>query len=127
MIQVFDVNHGFGGKVNFVDDENVVVGYDTDTQCCEDAGWCVLRSLPQHSASLAPGMPDKFDFANYRFDPNTQPVELSLPSETEAVAFRLVSQHNQEAWLILHNTHNGYYAHGWARKGPGIAYEDGYI
>jgi hypothetical protein len=39
MLKVFDRE----GKVNFVDDKNMVVGYDMNRHCCEKASWSFSR------------------------------------------------------------------------------------
>ena len=37
MIKIFEKD----GKTNFVDDRNLVVGYSTERDCCEDFGWFI--------------------------------------------------------------------------------------
>jgi hypothetical protein len=137
MIAVYINTPAWRGKVNFIDDQNMVVGYDTAQQCCEDATWCVSESLPTSAKDFGRGTPHGFDWDDYRFDPDTQPVEFHPeekpdddydPSpDTHAVAFRMTSKWEPDAWLILHNTHNGYYSHGWDRKGPDSTHQNGYI
>ena len=40
-MRIFNKEEKWSSKVNFVDDNNVVLGYDTEEQCCENAGWFI--------------------------------------------------------------------------------------
>ena len=37
--------NGWGRKVNFVDENNVVLGYDMSQDCCERAGWFIAEYI----------------------------------------------------------------------------------
>lgn len=97
-------NDACRGKVNFVDRNNVFVGYDLSQSCCEDADWVITKERIF-------SVPDKrgcdFSVEDYDFDPkfferfaNERPWEGGL----YCAVFRLV--HNSEslqAFLTLFN------------------------
>jgi hypothetical protein len=106
-------------KVNFVDDNNVLVGYDFAGSCCETFGWYI------HGKVTANREDSLFD---ENIDENSINVSLrewtfdtaffdelsngdGYVQENVAV-FRLVNEDN-ELFLHLYNSHNGYYGHGF--------------
>ena len=119
---VFDCVEPWPDKVNFVDSNNTMLGYDMDQQCCEYATWWISTreeladcSFDRHRKTLPPG--------NWRFD--TQPVDCDkfvTYSEQCIAVFRVYttprgawdSEHKEdERFIVLSNTHNGYYSHGF--------------
>lgn len=100
-------------KVNFVDTNNVFVGYDLSQDCCEQADWFL-------SGNIEEGIPEnimKSDFLDgYVFDTEFfKEISGSDFEEGGMVVFKLVNIH-QEKYLHLFNCHNGYYAHGFEMK-----------
>ena len=124
-MEIFDRD----GKVNFVDENNVVLGYDTEDSCCEIAGWYFVGQEPTtvsprlHGTGNPPEVPawrEMPDLRGWVFDPgwfkklpDTVPGVLD---EGEAVAFRLVNYDDPscplQKFLVLFNAHNDYY-HGF--------------
>lgn len=109
-----------GSKVNFVDDNNVFVGYDIMQDCCEDAGYLFSPMKPSgqsvYTADLDARPPN--GLASYSFD--TDFMKRGLVSEVDegdSVTFRLTSSQKApmfpEIFLTLYNQHNGYYGHGF--------------
>jgi hypothetical protein len=107
-------------KVNFVDDNNVLVGYDFAGNCCEDFGWYIHDKVGRTNGE-DPIFSDSIDqtalnesLKDWTFD-TTFFDELSngdgYVQENFAV-FRLVNGDN-ELFLHLYNSHNGYYGHGF--------------
>ena len=108
----------WGEKVNFVDENNVFVGYDMSQNCCEQAEWFIadkiLTKMPIERCN-GNGLED------YRFDPNffERPDALKESDgngNSDAlynggmVVFRMTDGKN-EKFLHLFNCHNGYYGH----------------
>lgn len=112
-MRVFDEKSGpFSDKVNFVDDQNMLVGYDLSQDCCEHADWFIADAVCSETGSP----PDDVAFLEpYRFDP----VFLQEFDDEEqfdaggCVVFRLVADGLPDKFLHLFNSHNGYYAHGF--------------
>jgi len=103
-----------GGKINFVDENNVFVGYDMDQDCCENAGWFVSKEKPKTILES----PD-FNFDEFVFDKDFFEESVLNREEVEdggSVLFRLIGKDNSEAFLCLFNSHNGYYGHGFNMK-----------
>ena len=111
------------GKINFVDDRNVFVGFDHQQSCCEDFGWSIT---PERPKELEGGNPE-MDVTGYVFDPDF--FEDSLPGDvyTEdggVAVFRMVRGGDQ-LFLTLWNFHNGYYGHGFAMETNGETVRSG--
>lgn len=94
-------------KTNFADANNVVLGWDSGTQCCEDHGWSIallpcekLESDAGHGCNLNPYVFDQKFFENFG----------------EVVVFRLIAKNLPDLYLHLHNFHNGYYSHGFTMQ-----------
>lgn len=115
------------GKINFVDENNVFVGYDTSQCCCERADWFISekeeRQLynEKYQEYVFKDYPaDELD--KYIFDINYYIIDSRLEwlDEGSLVRFKLVANPNHpesagcpELYLHLYNCHNGYYGHGF--------------
>jgi len=114
-MKIFDSSMGnWGDKVNFVDEENVFVGYDTGQKCCEHADWIIANKI-------VPYKDMEFDWAT----PNTEGYifdtkyfnEIDEPdSDVSVIAFKLIHQDQVDLYLHIFNVHNGYYYHGFTFK-----------
>ena len=123
-MRVFDSNikNEWDTKVNFVDENNVFVGYDTGQHCCEHASWYVseqptpyVYNFRQKTGEELPEQ-NKEGLEGFVFDP-TYFETLDSPDLDDGgmVVFRMV---NGDKVLFLHlfNCHNGYYCHGFEAK-----------
>lgn len=116
-------------KVNFVDKNNVFVGYDLDQQCCEDAGWYLSYEI---------GGPHIKDWNNLRGVNISRYVfdieffedissESEYTEEENTVVFKLIKDGSPDIFLHLYNTHNGYYGHGFVVKHGGEKVQTGIL
>ena len=111
-------------KVNFVDEANVVVGYDMQQKCCEHAAWCVLDAVADAARieRIADGEHAEHeleDEADWRIDPAwfSQVGRTRKDQAGGAAVFRLLNpESGAEKFLHLINCHDGYYAHGFTVK-----------
>jgi hypothetical protein len=62
---ITDINKGWEGKVNFTDSNDVFVGFDMSSQCCEDFGWGVSKEITTNDEYEGIA-----DFDGYVFDVN---------------------------------------------------------
>lgn len=100
-------------KVNFVDENNVALGYDLDYQCCEMAGW-FLSDKP--GDSLEETFEEKsMDLEGWVFDREyfvERGGEEIGDKYKGYVEFRIVKGDEQK-FITIYNHHNGYYSHGF--------------
>ena len=112
-----------GHKVNFVDENNVFLGYDLDQNCCEKADW-FIADTPQRA--VQDRTTDNPDLEGFVFDPSFFMDVSGIPDpddsnkETSMVIFRIVKG-DQEKFIHLFNTHNGYYMHGFKFHNEGCS------
>jgi len=115
-VKIFEGKEKWGNKVNFVDENNVVVGYDLDQCCCEDAGYFVSKEIQGEELKI-----EELDLRDYRFDTSFfQLIEdRKLYDEGGAAVFKIING-EQELFIHLYNNHNGYYGHGFKTKIGGV-------
>lgn len=108
-MRIFNVD----GKINFVDDNNVFVGFDTEGACCEKFGYTFTMFIPEDMDSLYSDVKESI-LEGYNFDKNFI-KDLPYPKNYEnggAKCFRL-EKDEEEVYLTIYNYHNGYYSHGF--------------
>jgi len=131
-MKIFNQTAEFPSKVNFIDENNVVLGYDLSQQCCERADWFILdqesdfkeyqtyediQKLPKNSSGLIEMQGWFFDTGYYKIiQPNM------LDSGCMAI-FRIIKQgwrvtKAEEKYIYLYNSQNGYYGHGFTFSIP---------
>lgn len=115
-------NSPYSEKVNFVDKNNVIVGYDLSQDCCEDADWFITSTIDN---TIKESIDDKKankvyldeeDLDEYVFDKGAfMDITDSFNGLDAggAVAFTLIAENKPNLYLILYNSHNGYYGHGF--------------
>ncbi len=110
------------GKTNFVDDKNVFVGFDNGQSCCESFGWSLTRKLPTKLEESQNEIdPEGFNFDTGFFE-ETVPEGESL--DCGGVATFRLTRGEEEIFLTLWNSHNGYYSHGFdMREGANVIRE----
>ena len=124
-MKIFDQTEAFPSKVNFVDKNNICLGYDMYQCCCESAGWFISNKEEVETFDEDDVNRHEFDVEDYVFDPAYfKYVACSDLDEGSMVRFRLVNGSN-ELFIHLYNCHNGYYGHGFEFKiGDEIKQED---
>lgn len=115
----------WGKKINFVDDNNVVLGYDMDQSCCEHADW-FIADKPTEAILERKDTPDgtPVELTGWNFDPTyfrevkeikDNPEDWNKLDSGGMVIFRIVKD-GAEKFIHLFNCHNGYYSHGFDFK-----------
>jgi hypothetical protein len=103
-------------KHNFVDENNVYIGYDSGQSCCEYADWFIsdeaftttpefLRNSGVASESLKPKILDGWVFDIDFFNE----VNINDPESCSMAVFRIIKGEEQK-FLHLFNCHNGYHS-----------------
>jgi len=113
-MRVFYKEAPFGSKVNFVDDNNILIGYDNEDDCCAQGGWFIsdkkdewLDETFKEEALDMPGWNFDMKYCEFLEHPDGY-----RESENDAAQFRLVKD-DDEKFLTLYNFHNGYYSRGF--------------
>lgn len=135
-MKIFDGN----GRINFVDDNNVFVGFCDEQNCCEYFGYLFVRNLSEMikgdetvgKIELSEDELKDFDFdvnffkreGSFKENPNGSQYDNE---NGEYIAFRLINKLNEEIYLILYNYHNGYYSHGFEMRDNEILVLEGSI
>ena len=117
-MKIFDKD----GKWNFVDDNNVFVGFDSGQCCCEDFGYFFRHDLIYYVDGDIGDDADNSDLTPYNFD-----INFFEGNGGDFVVFKLVAQDKPDVYLYLYNFHNGYYSHGFEATVGGIKWQDGNI
>ena len=106
-------------KRNWIDQNNVVFGYDDHQQCCEYWGWGVYDPKTGEKVAEDPnGLPYHFDF---EAGANESPLRIYTDEcdvSNDFVQVVLVSDDDSKKKLIFEcfNCHNGYYYHDFSFK-----------
>jgi len=115
-MRIFESN----GKINFIDEEDVFVGYDYTQDCCEVFGYR-FATEPLECGEESTINEDTFPLDGYLFDKNFF-AECGDHDGGGSCSFRL-RKDDSEIFLTLYNHHNGYYGHGFAMThGASTAY-----
>lgn len=124
------VRGGIYGKVNFIDENNVFVGYDMGQVCCEYASWFIADSILNKMPSE---IENSDGLEQFSFDPDFFEERSQLkPNDGDydelgegcMVVFRLTDG-SREKYLHIFNCHNGYYSHGFTMEIDGKTVRDG--
>ncbi len=117
-MKIFEDRERYNNKVNFVDENNVLVGYDMNQCCCEDAGYFISDNIHKqvgYDTDISEFSVD-VDMAPYFFDTKFYDTyDWEWTDEGGAAVFRLIDG-EKELFLHLYNCHNGYYGHGFEMK-----------
>lgn len=135
------------GRYNFVDDNNVLVGYYSDSICCEKFGFIlshnnqIIYYWKRDSHHFISPFSYNFDIRNekdmkelesYSFDVNYFEEikdENCESNDIFAVCFKLTHKNINfgSIFLILYNLQNGYYSHGFSMDVGGKTIKSGKI
>jgi hypothetical protein len=112
-------------SINFVDSNNVVVGFDTMQDCCEWATAYIIGSDGKCIFEMDEWNNKEIIIEGMEFDPSYFEELTGLDCDGGgAVGFRLIKG-EEEFMLVLKNVHNGYYQHGFSMKvGEEVVMED---
>lgn len=111
-----------GCSINFIDENDVFLGYEYVGSCCEYFGYIIntdgVYTVDYDNSDNG----DDFELDGYIFD-----IKFNGESSDSHVKFKLVKEGHEDLYLILFNEHNGYYGHGFEFKVGDQTLLDGYI
>ena len=112
----------YGKKVNFVDENNVFLGYDLAQDCCEHADWFiaskpvqVLRRQPKRIPTMDGWVFDTTYFQEFNYANQPDGEDWNDLDSGGMAVFRIVNG-DKEKFIHIYNAHNGYYGHGFEFK-----------
>ena len=125
-MRIFETNK-LCNSINFVDENNVLVGFDNDAECCETFGYEITFA---DGSDIEFELKYEDDFlGQYVFDPDfISTVKCAEDGDCGgSIRFRLIAPDKPDLFLKLYNYHSGYYSHGFTmRVGDKIA-QNGYL
>jgi len=124
-MKIFAESCDFPSKVNFVDENNVFLGYDLSQDCCEQADWFISdkieSDIPEDSKLAVVE-----DLSEFSFDTEFK-CKINMGKsldEGECAVFKIVKKYGEEKFIHIFNSHNGYYCHGFNFKnGEDVIFE----
>jgi hypothetical protein len=120
-------------KDNFVDENGVFVGFDNNSNCCEEFGYFFTPTMDTTFEDAIRINKSQIDLPNLRFDPS---FFGELPYKKDSwtqdaggnACFRLVGHDKpDEKFLVIYNHHNGYYSHGFTFANAKDCLQQGYL
>lgn len=112
-MKIFTSGHYTEQKINFVDDNNVFVGYDSSQLCCEDHRWFISDRVHREPQ---PEEPQPEELPGWFFDTSYFESIDDMDGEDENMVVFRITNGVEEKFLHLYNCHNGYYSHGFEMK-----------
>ena len=123
-------NDTWGMKWAWVDENNIVLGFDSHQCCCEDYGYYYHTDL-QKPVETEIELTDK-GLEIYRFDPAFHACGILDGLDCgNSFTVRLIdstgSAEHPEVYLTIYNSRNGYYSHGFVFDKGSTTIYDGYL
>lgn len=112
-------------KINFIDNNDVLVGFDNQGSCCENFGYFYSEKFPtfdeyKFDCGDVPDIQPPADLEEYFFDREFyRAIEDSSKFDGGGAAVFRLTNGGKELFLILYNSQNGYYSHGFEMGVPG--------
>jgi hypothetical protein len=123
----------WGEKVNFVDENNVLVGYDYSGQCCENFGWYLSNEINEDTGDTDSHLATDEQLVNtllkdWVFDTEFfQTIKNGKSFDDSNIAVFRLTKNEAVMYLHLYNIHNGYYSHGFKFSKDEIVFKEGYL
>jgi hypothetical protein len=120
-------------KVNFIDENNVVLGYDLSESCCEHADWFLstkpeTKIVDHHEATSEELLDYRFCTEWYKHvtdhDNDHDEYEYEF-DEGGMFIFKIINSKGDELFIHIFNCHNGYYGHGFQFQHHGKTIQEG--
>lgn len=114
-MKIFNKTESWTEKVNFVDENNVYLGYDLSQSCCENADWFIwdepCKSVPTSESDKSE------DLTGWVFDTSFfEQVNDEREFDEGGMAIFRIVKGDREKFIHIYNSHNGYYGHGFDFK-----------
>lgn len=120
-------NSGLGNRLNFIDGNNIFVGYDYESCCCENFGYYITDIKPEKANEKNS---IEADIERYNFDTSYCEEIEEDPEWIDCgggIVFKMVADGLPDLYLVLYNYQNGYYSHGFEMMNGDIKLHDGVV
>lgn len=124
MIKEFMCEKGGCKSINWVDDENRLVGYDYATHCCEDFGYFFSKAKTPEEAIEEKDPKNRDEFPETGME-NARFVKKNPEIFDSFAVFEI--ENSEWKFLVLYNFHNGFYEHGFSVRQNGEEFFSGRI
>lgn len=114
-MKIFYDTATWGGKINFVDKNNVLVGFDMNQSCCESFDWYICDEIDTSKETSQETIEQlNAILEDWYFDTTFCGYPPHDHCETSFVVFKLLNPNDgKPKYLHFYNCHNGYYGHGF--------------
>jgi len=137
-MRVFSSGDGWEEKINFVDTNNVFVGYDMAFSCCEYFGWFIATAPCKYLDPEGVVLGEEVWYEGYVFNTSWAPDKNTVYNlsghskhdsytDTYIKIFQLVNAKGDKIYLHLYNHHNGLYSHGFEFRVDGELKDEGIL
>ena len=132
-MKIFNKGSGWEEKVNFVDKNNVFVGYDRAQTCCEHASWFISdkeENEDREDNGINTGLEDYiFDTGYFKeVEPKKEADDSwSCLDQGGMVRFKLIADNKPDLYLHIFNSHSGHYGHGFEAKIGDTSWKKGWL
>jgi hypothetical protein len=101
---------GYSSSLNIIDENNVIVGFDLNSSCCEEFGYKIGEVDRCQEVLDA----DNDRLTGYVIDIESFVENLNGSDEGGELCFDCIKEGAETIKFALYNYHNGYYGHGWS-------------
>lgn len=129
MIKQFENTETWNKKINYVDSNNVLIGFDSTTSCCEDFGWYITNTKPATTLDESAQIQYTEELLkDYVFDKNSFEVidagKESYADSGGGIVITCIADGKPNLYMVFYNHHNGYYSHGFTMTDNGALLHD---
>lgn len=110
-MRIFEGKHkdgDWGEKHNFIDDNDVYVGYDAGQDCCEYADWFISDKIETKTPEK---LPKEAELDGWFFDTTFFKEDCLTDCDDGGSIVLRITKGDKEKFLHIFNCHNGYYGH----------------
>jgi hypothetical protein len=114
---------GWGNRLNLIDENNVFVGYDFESSCCEDFGYR-FETSKRIIIEEKPDLNGAFFTLNHK---KLKATDDYYEDDGVEYGFEIRLSNGELIWFVIYNYHNGYYAHGFSFKNDKETLTEGWL
>ena len=94
---------GWSDKVNFVDENNVMLGYDDEGQCSEDFGWAILDTVSDSAETIQENERGIIEMEGWTFDTSFFEKLPAEDNQDMSIAVFKITKGSSEKFVHIYN------------------------